>query len=281
MGRLLPALLAVLLLVVPATAQTDRARTLADIRQELSVLYVEIQRLGRELSTTGGAQTGVAGSGSITARIETLEAEVTRVIAQVERLELRIDSIVRDGTNRIGDLEFRLVELEGGDTSRLGRTTTLGGDAPVTDLPTLGGSGLAPPGGDAGGGQLAVAERDSFERAKALHDGGDYLAAAEAFEEFVQTYPGGPLSGEAHFRRGEARAQIGQWRLAARAFLDGFSGAPEGPYAARSLLNLGRALDRIDQRTEACLTLNEVRVRFPGDPAADEASREMTALECP
>ena len=47
-------LIAALFLGAPAVAQ-DRAQTLADIRQELTVLYVEMQRLKRELSTTGGA----------------------------------------------------------------------------------------------------------------------------------------------------------------------------------------------------------------------------------
>ena len=32
----------------------NRDETLADIRQEMSVLYVELQKLKRELSTTGG-----------------------------------------------------------------------------------------------------------------------------------------------------------------------------------------------------------------------------------
>ncbi len=38
---------------VPVLAQDQ---TLADIRQELSVLSVEVQRLKRELSTTGGGR---------------------------------------------------------------------------------------------------------------------------------------------------------------------------------------------------------------------------------
>ncbi|MEO0761253.1 MAG: tol-pal system protein, partial [Pseudomonadota bacterium] len=38
-----------------AGAVAQDAETLADIRQEMTVLYVEVQRLRRELSTTGGA----------------------------------------------------------------------------------------------------------------------------------------------------------------------------------------------------------------------------------
>ncbi len=122
-------LMAVRVLPVSVWAQ-DRDETLADIRQELSVLYVEIQKLKRELSTTAGASSGGSG-GTFLDRISAIEAELQSVTAKTEELELRINRVVQDGTNRIGDLEFRLVELEGGDVSQLGETTTLGGD--VTD----------------------------------------------------------------------------------------------------------------------------------------------------
>jgi hypothetical protein len=61
--------------------------------------------------------------------VNSIEAELSRLTARTEELSNRIDRIVADGTNRIGDLEFRLVELEGGDVSRLGETSTLGGGA--------------------------------------------------------------------------------------------------------------------------------------------------------
>ncbi len=108
-----------------ASAQSPDDQTLADIRQELSVLYVEVQRLRRELSTTGSPQIALPSGGL--ERLDALEAELARLTEKTERLEFRIDQIVTDGTNRIGDLEFRLVELEGGDLSQLGETSTLGG----------------------------------------------------------------------------------------------------------------------------------------------------------
>ncbi len=52
--------------VAPARAQDQ---TLADIRQELSVLFVDMQRLKRELSTTGGAG-GAVGGGSALQRLD-------------------------------------------------------------------------------------------------------------------------------------------------------------------------------------------------------------------
>ena len=98
----------------PVTAQAQDAQTLADVRQELTVLNVEVQKLRRELSTTGGASVAVTG-GSVLERVNAMESELQRLTSKTEELENRINRVVTDGTNRIGDLEFRLVELEGGD----------------------------------------------------------------------------------------------------------------------------------------------------------------------
>ena len=105
----------------PVAAQAQEAQTLADVRQELTVLNVEVQKLRRELSTTGGASVTV-GNGSVLDRVNAMESELARLTSKTEELENRINRVVADGTNRIGDLEFRLVELEGGDLGALGTT---------------------------------------------------------------------------------------------------------------------------------------------------------------
>jgi len=263
---------------LPAAAQQADAQTLADIRQELSVLYVEIQSLKRELSTTSGPQVALP-SGALD-RLNTIEAELSRLTSKTEQLEFRIDRIVTDGTNRIGDLEFRLVELEGGDLSQLGETTTLGGaeaapatPAPVTPPPVPQTPGAGP--------ELAMAEQADFDRARALLDDGQAQQAADAFATYAETYPGGPLVAQAHFLRGEALASLGTWNGAARAYLDSFSGTPDGPQAPQALYKLGVSLNALGQRDEACLTLREVSTRFPGDRAAIDANTARTELSCP
>lgn len=283
MGRFATLLLAGALLAGGALAQ-DRASTLADVRQELTVLHVEMQRLRRDLNTTSGPTFRMPNAPFVD-RLDALEAELRELTARTEQLEGRIARIVEDGTRRIGDLEFRLVELEGGDVSRLGETTTLGGDVPGESLPPVGGS-LPSVGGSlpAEGGEtpeLAVAEQDAFDSAMLAYEAGEMEEAAEGFAAFTETYPGGALSGEAHFWRGKALADTGDWRRAARAFLDSFSAVPDGVHAAEALWQLGVSLDRIGQREEACLTLAEVAPRFPGTEAARGAEAEMQALGCP
>ncbi|MCR9127590.1 MAG: tol-pal system protein YbgF [Rhodobacteraceae bacterium] len=256
----------------PLAAQ-DRARTLADIRQELTVLYVEIQKLRRELSTTGGAA-GVSGGGSILDRVNGIEAEMQRLTAQTEQLQYRIEQVVRDGTNRIGDLEFRLVELEGGDVGQLSQTTTLGGDATVQPP-----APAVPPAATQGT-QLAVGEEADFRAANDALAAGNHAEAASRFAAFSESYPGSPLEAEAALGRGRALEAMGDTREAARAYLLSYSTDPAGPAAPQAVLLLGTALGALGKSQEACLTLGEIATRYPGTAAVSEAAREMAELGC-
>ena len=216
-------------------AQAQDQQTLADIRQELTVLHVEIQRLKREFSTTGLPAPNLSGS-SVLERVDAIEAELQRLTRQTEQLNQRVLNIVTDGTNRIGDLEFRLVELEGGDVSTLGETTTLGGETQS--------------------GSLLPRRRPNLKRAcrvnwqlesrltlmlpaQALADG-DFQTAVNLFSQFDQSYPGSPLGAQANFRRGQALEGLGDTREAARAFLASFTGDSKDCWP-RSTVRTGRS----------------------------------------
>ncbi|WP_323779891.1 tol-pal system protein YbgF [Leisingera sp.] len=274
MKALRTALLAsVLLLPLPLAAQNQQ--TLADIRQELTVLHVEIQRLKRELSTTGAPSADLSGN-TVLDRVGAIESELQRLTLQTEELGHRIDRIVADGTNRIGDLEFRLVELEGGDVGALGETTTLGGGEP-----SAAGAGAAPADEEAAaGGELAIGEQADFDAAGKLLSEGLFQDAAEKFAAFNQAYPGSPLAPAAEFSRGKALDGLGDTREAARAYLAAFTGNSAGPVAPKALFELGAALGRLGQSDQACVTLSEVGVRFPGAAEEGEAAAEMAKLGC-
>ena len=254
------------------------------MRQELTVLNVEVQKLRRELSTTGGASVAVTG-GSVLERVNAMESELQRLTSKTEELENRINRVVTDGTNRIGDLEFRLVELEGGDVGSLGQTSTLGGGempatmAPATPVPAPA-DPLANTSTPTNTAELAVGEKTDFERAKAALADGDFRSAADQFATFNQTYPGGPLGPEADLRRGDALDGLGDTREAARAYLASFSADPAGPVAAEALYQLGSSLGALGQTQEACVTLGEVASRFPTSPFVAQAQSERSVLAC-
>lgn len=265
------AVCAVLLAPLPALAQDQ---TLADIRQQLTALYVDVQQLRSELSTTGALSSGVAGATPLD-RLNAIEAELQRLTSKAEELEFRVNRITVDGTNRIGDLEFRLCELEPNcDIANLGDTPSLGGVDNSAGVP------VANPAPVIGGPAVAIGEQDDIRRAQEALASGDFRGAADQLSTFATTYPGSPLAPEAAFIRAEALEALGETTSAARAFLESFSADPAGQRAPEALFRLGAALGAIGQTQDACLTLAEVNVRFPGSPAVGNAQMAMQNLGC-
>ncbi len=266
---------------LPVAAQN--AETLADLRAELMRLAQDLQSLRGELVSGGQSAMQAAGGTGALDRMNAMEAEIVRLTARTEELQNRVDRVVADGTNRIGDLEFRICELEDGcDVSNMPITGMLGGAAGGggAAVPPAAPSVPEAPASNGGTPELAISEQADFDRAKAALDGGEYQAAADGFAAFANAYPGSPLTGNAHFLRGEAMAGLGDTSGAARAYLDAFSGAPDGPMAPAALFRLGAALGLLGQVQEACVTLGEVPRRFPNAPEAAEATSTMQTLGC-
>jgi tol-pal system protein YbgF len=278
--------LALCLLPVLGHAQ-DKAETLADIRNELAQLAAEFNALKAEMVSSGAMTNGSAGGDALT-RMDTIEAELARLNARTEEVELKLNRVVSDGTNRIGDIEYRLCEVtEGCDPANLGATPALGdagGGATAPVATDAGATGTAPAsgstGGSTGGAELAVAEQADFDRAKEVLGQGDFPGAAALFATYAESYPGGPLVPEAHYLRGEALTKQGDTANAARAYLDAFSAAPEGPMAPDALLKLGEGLGALGQVQEGCVTLAEVGKRFPTSMAATQSTVAMQGLGC-
>lgn len=252
--------------VLPASGQTQ-AQTLEDVRLDINTLGEMMQELRGELLTTSNSGVSQDSVGTILQRLNNLEADLSAALGLVETLEFRVVQIADDATRRIGDLEFRLTELEGGDTGSLTTPPPLGGKTNI--------------GND--GHELASDEQRSFDAGVAMYDTGEFQAAAEQFATFTTTYPGGPLTSEAQYRRGLALAGLQDWGGAARSYLDSFSGAPDGPFAPVSLYELAASLGALGQTDQACLTLNEIGIRYQNvsvDLGAQILTQKQT-LACP
>ncbi|MCK0151916.1 tol-pal system protein YbgF [Marivita sp. S6314] len=256
-----------------APLAVQASETLADIRQDMSVLFVEIQKLKRELSTTGASSVALP-AGALD-RINAIESELQRLTAKTEELEFRVGRVAEDGARRLGDLEFRLCELEDGcDIGALGRSPTLGGEgAPATPAPQ--------PAPQTSGTELAVGEETDFRRAGEALAQGDFQSAADQFAAFRQTYPGGPLEAQALVFEGQALAGLGNLRDAARRYLDAYAGYPDDTAGPEALWRLGAALGDLGNIPEACVTLSEVAGRYPGSAAIAEAEAAKARFNCP
>ena len=195
-------------------------------------------------------------------RLDQLEAELRRLTDRVDVLTNDIDRIVEDASNQVGDIEFRLTELEGGDTSVKPASRRRSAAASPGRGRGRSRRRSAPPARPA---TLAVDRAVGLRRGRAAADAGDNAKAAALFGDL----PRRPIrAGRSRPRRSTAAARrwrrTGDWRGAARSFLDAFSGAPQGPLAPHALYQLAVSLGKLGQTDEACLTLTEVDSRYPG-----------------
>jgi len=269
------------LIAAGAALGQEKAQSLADVKAELALLASEFNTLKQELITTGAASNGIAGADPL-ARMDAIEAELSRLTAKTEAVQMKLSQVVADGTNRIGDIEFRVCALtEGCDPNKLPEVPVLGGaDATKADATKTATATAPSTDAPAAGPEMAVNEQSDFDRAQGVLDSGDFRTAADLFATYAATYPGGALAQKAGVRRGDALMGVGETAKSARAYLDAFSGTPDGDMAGEALTKLGQALGKLGQTPEACVTLAEVGKRFPGSADDVKAKAAMQSLGC-
>lgn len=269
----------------------DRAATLADLRSELNQLTSDLQSLRSELVSSGSAGFAAAGGDSAIDRMNAMESRLQQLTGQTEQLQNRIDRIVKDGTTRIGDIEFRLCEME--PNCDLGSLTTpmlgdQGGAAPLPPSDRQGMNGV-PAGGasqtsnsqtTSSAGAATQAEKADFDRAREVLGQGDFRRAAELFAAVAQSHAGGPLTAEALFLRGAALDSAGDLPAAGEAWLASFAANPNGPQAPDALLGLSRAMAQVGGPLDGCPFLFEILARFPATTQAVEAEKRIASTGC-
>jgi len=251
------------LLAVSGLSAAAQPMTMADIRSDLSVLSQQLEELRAEMESTGNTGLTPRDAASALVRIDEISADLRAAFGRVEALEIKMQQVIDDGTRRIGDIEFRLTEIEGGDPALLGTPAPLGGTEPQSEL--------------------ISSERQTFEDAKKALLEGDGQTASALLIEFLNSFPDGPLTSEARFLQGEALTIQGDYQNAARAYLNGFSGAPDSEFAPGSLFGLSVSLFELGQSDQACLTLAEIQIRYAdiNDDLARNIIEQRQVMSCP
>ncbi|HUS53825.1 MAG TPA: tol-pal system protein YbgF [Thermohalobaculum sp.] len=264
------AMAAALAMAGPASSQTwTGAGSTDDLQYRLSVIDAELAdiraRLGVAPATGAGTGGGTGGGGDATLPLNRLEAEIRQLTGKIEQMAFEQRSVAEDAARRFGDIEFRLTELEGGDTLLLPPVAPLGG-------------GVAVPTGP----EVSISERADLDRAIKDIEQGRFDQGEDRLRSFLTAYPGGPLEGEALYWLGESQFVRGAFQNAARSFLNGYNSNRASASAPQNLYRLGVTLGRLGQVSEACLTLHEVSTQFPNGPGdiLGAASTELSALNC-
>src|SRR5690606_399046 len=175
------------------------------------------------------------------------------------------------------DLDGRLNRLEGGVPAAPADAAV----DPVSAAPSTPAPTAAPPRVHGNAGLLAgiADERGAYDTAFDALKAGDYVASAELFQTFLQTYPGGVYAPNARYWLGESYYVTQNYALARDQFQALMERYPTHDKAPGALLKVGLSLYGLGDLDAAGTTLAQVAERFPGTDAARTAEDRLHAIQ--
>ncbi len=125
--------------------------------------------------------------------------------------------------------------------------------------------------------------QEQYERAFNFLREADYANAEEAFKTFIDKNPKDKLIENAKYWYGETLYVRGRYEESAMAFADAYQQNPKGVKAPDALLKLGLALAALNKVPDACVTLGELKSKYPNAAPAvkSRADDERAKLKCP
>ncbi|MDP2697111.1 tol-pal system protein YbgF [Thalassospira sp.] len=319
--------LAILGIVLTGQPQQAAAQDNALVRQ-IEQLRKDMELLQRYVYREGvpeGASAPAAGGGSPAAarqqvQLDGMQGAITQVTGQIEELDFRIRKIEDRLERLVGDVDFRLSQLEGGTIGAApmdGTAPDAAGSAPAASTsaaPAASGNGQpmdnsgtrlfgvienqgsaasVPSGTPAPASQTAAAPAGSsalpagtpeeqYRYAFDLLRRQEFAQAETALGAFVEAHPEDPLAGNAQYWLGETYYVRGQFEQAAVAFTEGFQTYPDSSKAADNLLKLGMSLGNLGQTEDACTTFAHLLENFPNTSSVilDRARQEQKNRKC-
>jgi tol-pal system protein YbgF len=229
------------------------------------------------------------------ARLNDLEESLRELRGQVEGLAFQVKQLNEQLEFARKETSFRLGALEGGAPAAAVSAPPLpaspGAPKALKVSPDAAGSnqGARQPGSlgtipadavDAA--EPAATPRQQYDAAVELLSRAQYAEAQSAFRTFVAANPKDDLTGPAQYWVGEISFTQKDYKNAAVAFADVLKRFSKTPKAPEAMLKLGLSLFELNQKKEACTTLNSVKGRFPNAPKAvlDRAAKRFAEAKC-
>jgi tol-pal system protein YbgF len=174
----------------------------------------------------------------------------------------------------------------GGDAGLIGQAPGVNGSAPI-DLSSMLGGAVNPPADNGSFGQgpsggLTGDPNSDYDLAYGYMLQSDYVAAEQAFQQFVSVYGQDRRAPDGFYWLGEAKFQQGKYRDAIQVFLDAYSKYPNAQKSPDMLLRTGMALRQINERDAACATYDELLKKFPNASSAirQKVRAEIQSAKC-
>ncbi|MBY0501013.1 MAG: tol-pal system protein YbgF [Alphaproteobacteria bacterium] len=203
-----------------------------------------------------------------------LVVELIKRVGNVEEDNRQLRGQLEEAHHEISQLKQKMDTLSSDVDYRL---STPGGTSAVPPVPSpphpLGSDFVSPSSSDASN------SSDEYERARSLLEQGEYDAAERAFAAFVQAHPKDEQAGAAQYWLGVTFFVRGEHEKASSAFAKGYKNYPKSPKAADTLLKLSKSLAALDQKANACATLEQLTIKHP-NAHTKEVANDQKKLNC-
>lgn len=257
-------------------------------------------------------QAGQGGAVDLVNQINALQSQVQSLQGQVEELKHALDEARQRSRDQYIDLDSRIGRLEGHGAAAAPAAAAAGaaGGSALPDV-DLGGassssppppprdprfaprSGVAPlaadeqttvpPGDPAQSPALAAndpaAENDEYNQAFSALKDGRYAESARRFQDFIDHYPNGSLTGNAYYWLGESYYVTQNYPIALQTFQTLLQRYPNSQKAPDALLKVGYSQYELKQWDQAEATLNQVVQTYPDTTVARLAQGRLRALQ--
>jgi tol-pal system protein YbgF len=156
-----------------------------------------------------------------------------------------------------------------------GGQVTGGSQAPGANVPT-------PPPAPRTASLQGANAKERYDYAYSLLLKSQYPEAEAALGEFLRLHGDDPLAGNAQYWLGESYYARKEYEKAAQAFLAGYQKYPKNAKAPDSLLKLGKTLNDLNQKQEACTVFAQFAKDYPAASATQKgiANTERARANC-
>lgn len=240
-------------------------------------------------------------------RMSQLENQIRDLTGQVEQREYQLRQLQQSYDAFVESTNQRLRALEGGapaasTPSAPAATHVPQPTAPAQDTPPADTTDYNAPynpngvAGNLGQMQTPAAPSDTvtsgrpitqnaaqaYDQAFGYLQDKNYTDAENAFQDFLKNHGTHALAANAQYWLGEAYYAQSQYTAAARTFAKAFQDYPNGQKSPDALFKLALTLDKMNKKDDACLTLAELKKRFPTGPASilRRADEESARMQC-
>lgn len=263
-----------LISALPASAQNW-----SDSDERLSRLEDEVNSLRQRGAGGGGTGMNSVAASQLDARLTQLETQVRDLTGQIERSQYQSLQNQNRLERLAQDIEVRFQEMQRMQAQAAVTAPTpapAAAEAPATDDAETAPAAAAKPAAS------SAAAQEIYDEGFSKLRQADYAGAEKSFRKFLDGHADHQLAGNASYWLGETYYVRGKFKEAAVTFADGYQKYPKNSKAPDNLLKLAMALGNLGSKDDACLTLGELKTKYPSAAPTirTRADQERKKLAC-